>query len=265
MLYFFISLVGITAILVVALGVERLSGARPAKSIDLNAICGVCQLTFTAISNTCLGPGVIWMVGRIGKPPIHLSGHGWMFPVSVLLMIALIDLVDYAFHRLEHRIPWLWAMHSFHHSDSTMNATTAYRHFWLDRALLSAALIPLGLLTHSDINVLVAVAVADWVLGTYVHLNVRVGLPRLSWLVVTPQFHRTHHSILQEHYDRNFAAFLPIWDVLFGTYLEPVGFPDTGLTEGEPRTIKDALLWAFRTPEASYNSAIGPQETPTEH
>ena len=55
-------------------------------------------------------------------------------------------------------------------------------------------------------------------------------------LVITgPQYHRIHHSFQLEHLDKNFAAFFPIWDILFGTYYHPGKdeFPSTGLLSGE--------------------------------
>jgi sterol desaturase/sphingolipid hydroxylase (fatty acid hydroxylase superfamily) len=54
-----------------------------------------------------------------------------------------------------------------------------------------------------------------------IHANLKLSLGPLSWLVDGPQVHRIHHSQLPQHFDRNFAAFFPIWDVLFGTYYHP--------------------------------------------
>ena len=84
----------------------------------------------------------------------------------------------------------------------------------------------------------------------FIHANLKLGLGRLSWLVDGPQVHRIHHSKLPEHFDRNFAAFFPIWDVIFGTYYHPRRgeFPPTGVT-GEPqvRTLREAAWLPFRT------------------
>jgi sterol desaturase/sphingolipid hydroxylase (fatty acid hydroxylase superfamily) len=53
------------------------------------------------------------------------------------------------------------------------------------------------------------------------HSNVR--LPEwvdrmLRWLVVTPDMHRVHHSIVVRETNSNFGFNLPWWDRLFGTY-----------------------------------------------
>jgi len=53
------------------------------------------------------------------------------------------------------------------------------------------------------------------------HGNVRVSARLdgfLRWLVVTPDMHRVHHSILPEETNSNFGFNLPWWDRMFGTY-----------------------------------------------
>src|SRR5258706_7598099 len=53
------------------------------------------------------------------------------------------------------------------------------------------------------------------------HGNVRLpaGLDRvLRWLVVTPEMHRVHHSIVRRETDSNFGFNLPWWDRLVGTH-----------------------------------------------
>ena len=52
-------------------------------------------------------------------------------------------------------------------------------------------------------------------------LELRIQLGRWSWVAGAPQVHRIHHSRLPQHADKNFAAYFPIWDVLFGTYWHP--------------------------------------------
>jgi sterol desaturase/sphingolipid hydroxylase (fatty acid hydroxylase superfamily) len=249
MLFAFFAMVFVTAAIVGAgLAIEGMAGVR---SIRINSVLGVIQIAASLLGNAVVAPALVWIGGTIGNSPVHMSGQGWRFPVSVLIMLALIDFVDYAFHRLEHRIPWLWAMHSLHHSDATMNATTGQRHVWLDRVLHAIVFAPLGFVFHPDLNVMLAVTVGGWVLDTFDHLNIRLGFAWVPWLVVSPQYHRTHHSARPEHFDRNFAGIFPVWDLLFGTYLKPEGFPETGLAEGEPLDIKEALAWAFQAKRAS--------------
>jgi hypothetical protein len=42
------------------------------------------------------------------------------------------DLCYYTMHRCQHTFAWFWAHHKFHHTDEHMNATTSFRHHWLE-------------------------------------------------------------------------------------------------------------------------------------
>ena len=53
------------------------------------------------------------------------------------------------------------------------------------------------------------------------HSNVRIPFVvdrPLRWLVVTPDMHRVHHSVIVQETNSNFGFNLPWWDRLFGTY-----------------------------------------------
>jgi sterol desaturase/sphingolipid hydroxylase (fatty acid hydroxylase superfamily) len=76
----------------------------------------------------------------------------------------------------------------------------------------------------------------------FAHARLRVDLGRWSWLINTPAYHRRHHSRLPEHYDSNFAALFPVFDLLFGSYRRPDGWPPTGLDHA-PRNARDLLNW----------------------
>ena len=81
------------------------------------------------------------------------------------------------------------------------------------------------------------------------HMNVRVGFGRWAWVLNSPHYHRRHHSRRPEDRDGNFAALLPVFDVITGAYRapEPGYYPETGLDEGEsPRSVLSALAWPLR-------------------
>jgi sterol desaturase/sphingolipid hydroxylase (fatty acid hydroxylase superfamily) len=88
----------------------------------------------------------------------------------------------------------------------------------------------------------------------FYHSAIRVRLPWLDRILVTPQVHRIHHSINPAHHNRNFADIFPIFDILFGTFRRPEAeeFPPTGLgaNHPSPRSIWKAqfapLLWITR-------------------
>ncbi len=143
--------------------------------------------------------------------------HWLAFVVGLILMDCLI----YWQHRLFHRVPMLWRLHRMHHSDLAFDVTTALR-FHPIEMLLSllikfAAVIALGL---SPMTILVFEILLNG-LAMFNHGNVRLpaSIDRLlRRLIVTPDFHRVHHSLDVVESNRNFGFNLSIWDRLFGSY-----------------------------------------------
>jgi sterol desaturase/sphingolipid hydroxylase (fatty acid hydroxylase superfamily) len=189
------------------------------------------------------------MIRGVGGGLITLRSDGWwQFGGSLLIFILVSDLYAYWSHRLSHLVPALWAMHSFHHSAEAMTLITGARHHWLE-TLITSACFPLMAVLF---NVPPAIATTALFIGFLpngcVHLNVRFGLGRYSTWVNSPQWHRIHHSVQPEHMNKNFAAILPLWDLVFGTAWIPGAdeFPDTGLVAGENPGLVEAVVWPFR-------------------
>jgi hypothetical protein len=140
-----------------------------------------------------------------------------------LVAAAVGEIVGYWGHRAMHRVPCLWRLHAVHHSAPTMDWLAPNRRHVLDTALGQAAsVVPLLALGLSP-PVVVSAFVVRRAQGLFVHANLRVRLPGLRWVVVTPEFHHWHHSSDRAHHDRNFAGQCPIVDWLFGTLHMPAG------------------------------------------
>jgi sterol desaturase/sphingolipid hydroxylase (fatty acid hydroxylase superfamily) len=171
--------------------------------------------------------------------------------LTVILILLAHDAWFYFSHRLEHRFPALWAFHKVHHSEERMNIMTSGRDHFLQSIWRSFfSFLTIGLLIDLDFKqALVSASVALAVLGhwsMFYHSSIRIELPWLDKLLVTPQVHRIHHSKLKEHQDKNFADMFPIFDIIGGTYCAPKRgeFPDTGLTSGERHPNIWSALWA---------------------
>ncbi len=161
--------------------------------------------------------------------------RGWPF-VTFLVYVALIDFGEYWRHRLQHRLPWWWALHSLHHDQRQLTLWADDRNHLFDDVLASVWSGSLALLIGIAPAEYPLVMVAFRLVESLSHSNVRLGFGRLgSAVVVGPQYHRLHHSL--EHarppFDRtmgcNFAVILPVWDVIFGTWRRDPGFPATGV------------------------------------
>ena len=167
---------------------------------------------------------------------IPVVGRGMEILAMIFVPLLIHDGWFYWAHRLEHKVPILWAFHRIHHSDEPMNTSTFARDHFLQngwRAFFS--LFTLGLFVDLDLTEAGEAALYSTMflvgLSLFYHSAIRVQLPWLDRILVTPQVHRIHHSVEPEHHNQNFADALPIFDLVFGTYRPPTRdeFPATGL------------------------------------
>jgi sterol desaturase/sphingolipid hydroxylase (fatty acid hydroxylase superfamily) len=179
---------------------------------------------------------------RPGGLPSLLDGAALPFWIGFPIFFVASDLGEYLFHRAQHRIPFMWAMHSLHHSDPEMSALTTQRHFWADQLLKGLTIWAAAGMVVAPTPAILAAAVLVNMWHFVVHSRLRIDLGRWSWLVNAPAYHRRHHSVLPEHHDSNFAAFFPVFDVICGSYYRPAGFPPTGLDRA-PRRLHELIAW----------------------
>jgi sterol desaturase/sphingolipid hydroxylase (fatty acid hydroxylase superfamily) len=195
---------------------------------------------------TTVCSGII--LSTLGHGWIHLPTHGYWYFVSLIILVVISDLYTYTFHRLQHAIPFLWAMHSFHHSANALTFVTGARHFWMERVLSSAILpiMPILFLVPPDMQLILSLI--HFFPDTCAHLNVRFPMGRMITLLNSPQWHRIHHSAMPEHCDKNFASLLPLWDILFGTAWipKPDEYPVTGFDPPVRVSVIDGVIWPFR-------------------
>jgi sterol desaturase/sphingolipid hydroxylase (fatty acid hydroxylase superfamily) len=211
---------------------ERLWGARPADWIRNLQSFGV----YAIVAITLLPLIPEW------KGFALIAGDKLPFWAGFALFFFVKDFGEYVFHRAQHRIPFLWAMHSLHHSDPDVDVLTTGRHFWGDQLLKAVTIWPVALMIVSPTpEMLAAYSVAGFV-NCFAHSNLPIDLGRWSWVINSPAYHRRHHSTCVEHYDSNYAAVFPIFDVMFRSYFRPDGFPATGLAS-MPESLRQVIAW----------------------
>lgn len=173
----------------------------------------------------------------LGGPYVQLHLPDTLFGAiaAMLLFGLLLDFFYYWMHRFQHTT-WLWPQHKLHHSERWMNASTGHRHHWLENLLAQLTIwLPIQALVDIQPLNLTWVLQILMVWNYFVHLNLKLDLGWLSPILGGPQLHWIHHSFAPQHWDKNFAPYFPIWDVLFGTYCapKPGEFPPSGLPHGE--------------------------------
>ena len=242
--------VGFLGALAVAVPLERLSPhahLRGDRSVNVSlwlinavivgAMCGGCAFT-AARWAAGEGIGLLRFVGA----------EAW---IAVPAAVVVLDLVSYAWHRANHRVPLLWRFHQVHHSDVTFTVSTGTR-FHPGEVLLSlpvrlAAVVLLGAPVAGVLAFEVAFTSANLVEHGDIGWSRRVE-SFLGVFLVTPATHRSHHTKVGSARDHNFGTIFPWWDKLFGTYnaSDSMERIETGLPGLDRGGVRDALWLPLR-------------------
>ncbi len=170
----------------------------------------------------------------------------WM---KIAIAVVALDLVIYLQHVMFHAVPAFWRLHRMHHADLDIDVTTGARFHPVE--ILLSMLIKLATVAALGAPAL-AVLIFEVLLNAtsmFNHSNVRMPatLDRvLRWIVVTPEMHRVHHSILPYETNSNFGFNAPWWDRLFGTYRAQPEAGHEGMTIGLTQFREPRELWLHR-------------------
>jgi sterol desaturase/sphingolipid hydroxylase (fatty acid hydroxylase superfamily) len=179
--------------------------------------------------------GVAILAAARGWGLFHLLGLPYW--AAVTAGVIVLDLIIYVQHVVFHHVPVLWRMHRVHHADIDIDVTTGVRfhplEILLSLAIKIAAVVVLGV---PALGVLIFEVLLN---ATAMFNHTNVALPKwlepiARWIVVTPQMHQVHHSIVRAETDSNFGFNLPWWDRLFRTYRAEPAAGEAGMTIGLP-------------------------------
>lgn len=143
----------------------------------------------------------------------------WLF---ALLGVLLMDFIGaYLPHFTEHKIKPLWMIHLVHHSDHKVDTTTANRHHPLESVVRYAFTLLGVFVIGAPIAIVMLYQSLSLIATQFSHANIK--LPKaidlaLSYVLVSPDMHKTHHHYKLPHTDSNYGNIFSIWDRLFGTY-----------------------------------------------
>jgi sterol desaturase/sphingolipid hydroxylase (fatty acid hydroxylase superfamily) len=150
-----------------------------------------------------------------------LTSAGLPAWAHAVLAVLLLDLWTYAWHRVNHVVPFLWRFHRVHHADAQMDVTTASRFHTGEIVLSSALRIPLIVLLGVYAWELVLYETLLFAVVQFHHANLALP-PRvdrlLRMVIVTPAMHKVHHSRWQPETDSNYSSMLSVWDRLFRSF-----------------------------------------------
>ena len=142
--------------------------------------------------------------------------------LSIILSFLFIDFFSYFSHWSFHKIQFLWSLHRLHHSDKSVDTITTFFHHPLERVADFFINVTIFVLFDIPVPVILFYGLIASLHAPLTHF--KILLPEklnkiLSYLIVTPNFHRIHHSLDMKEGNSNFGIIFPFWDKLFGTYV----------------------------------------------
>lgn len=146
---------------------------------------------------------------------------GMPAPVAFLVLFVAMDLCSYWAHRMTHAAAPLWLFHAVHHSQDRLSALTNFRFHAGDIFLRTLVqFVPFTLLgapQAAGVPLLWITVPVTVFLESLAHCDLPWSLGPLGRVLVSPAFHRVHHSAEERHHHRNYGIALSFWDALFGT------------------------------------------------
>jgi sterol desaturase/sphingolipid hydroxylase (fatty acid hydroxylase superfamily) len=175
--------------------------------------------------------------------------------LSIVISFLFIDFVGYFNHWLFHKVSVLWKLHKLHHSDRAVDAITNYFHHPLATVANFLLLTLQFVLFDVPVPVILLYGAFASIHAPLTHF--KVLLPEkwnkiVSYLIVTPNFHRVHHSLNIKESNSNFGIVFPYWDKIFGTYvsktytqMKTIKFGIEELKTPKSYSIKELLINPF--------------------
>lgn len=174
--------------------------------------------------------------------------------LAVPLAVMALDFAIYAQHVAFHHVPVLWRLHRMHHADNDIDVTTGTRFHPLEYVLsMLIKLAAVALLGAPAVAVLIfEVALNATSMFNHGNLRLPAGVDRLvRTVLVTPDMHRVHHSVIGAETNSNFGFNLPWWDWIFDTYRAQPQAGHDGMTIGLPdyqAATRQNLWWLLLVP-----------------
>lgn len=192
---------------------------------------------------------------------LYKEVSNWPLALQILYGLFIYDLVLYWLHRLLHNIPYFWRFHYIHHFSSKIDYLISFRTnifesiFTVPFASLASVYSGITFEAYMYSHLFV------FLIGNLLHLNVRIRIPILEKLIITPYYHHMHHSTLTQG-PKNMAFLFPIIDKVFGSYYLPkdphwnqINYPE------HEKYIKDTFLFRHFSPFTKVPSKL--HEKPT--
>ncbi|NUP11364.1 MAG: sterol desaturase family protein [Polyangiaceae bacterium] len=176
--------------------------------------------------------------------------QSWPLAAQLALAVLVFDFGVTVTHWASHRVPFLWRLHSVHHSIKRMYGFNGLMKHPLHQAVeLLVGVTPLVLMgLPFEVASLLGLAVAIQLLMQ--HSNADYATGPFGYIFALNKGHRFHHLKWAGIGDANFGLFTNLWDFLLGTWsFEPArSFTSDDLGIGKEPDYPTAYLEQLRAP-----------------
>lgn len=186
---------------------------------------GGINITFTVITLIINLFGATMILGAVKYNELNNSGllniaelPTWLYISGGLILMDLIG--AWLVHWIEHKTKWMWKFHLIHHTDQNVDATTGLRHHPGENIFRLFFTTLAVLVTGASFGLVMMYQTLSAFFAHFSHANIRIPVyldKFLSYIFVTPNFHKIHHHYAQPHTDSNYGNIFSVWDHLFKT------------------------------------------------
>jgi sterol desaturase/sphingolipid hydroxylase (fatty acid hydroxylase superfamily) len=157
------------------------------------------------------------------SPRLQFARIGLLSPlpplVAVIVSWIAMDLLNYWTHRLEHAVPALWAFHSVHHAQTRLTFLSANRIHAVEQLYSGILMIVPAFVIGVPQRLWLPLLFLQLLSETLQHSRLNWSFGSMHGLVVSPAFHKIHHSADEREYNGNYGRFFSLWDAMFGTFV----------------------------------------------
>ena len=183
-----------------------------------------------------------------------LNWLAWPAWFETIIAIAVLDFAIWLQHVASHKLPMFWRLHQVHHADTDIDVSTGIRFHPIEIALSMlwkiAVVFVLG--PSAFAVFLFEIILNAGALFSHANVCLPARLDRaLRAIIVTPDMHRAHHSVLQHEHNSNYGFNFSLWDKVFGTYTQDPEKGHENMTIGLASYQSKApttLVWSLSLP-----------------
>jgi sterol desaturase/sphingolipid hydroxylase (fatty acid hydroxylase superfamily) len=136
---------------------------------------------------------------------------------KAIAMIMAVDFFEYWMHRLGHSSKLYWSFHCVHHSPAALTPLTKFRVHWGDMLVFGTVkALPMLMLGHMTVTWMPVLPLGILQVLSHFDLDLHYG-PILGKVLVSPRYHRVHHSADPAQRNTNYGIIFSCWDYIFGT------------------------------------------------